>query len=220
MALLDYWPLFRLRITTPRLELRIPDDDDLGALLDVAGNGVHDPDFMPFTTPWTDAASPAFERGALQYWWRCRSELSPSEWDLTFAVAHENRVIGVQSLSSKQFPELRTAETGSWLGLAHQGQGLGKEMRLAVLHFAFEQLQAHAVTSSAFADNATSQSVSLAVGYERNGVQYALQRGQPAEQVRFVMTRDRWTAARPDFPISVTGFEACRSAFEASGTAE
>ena len=34
------------------------------------------------------------------------------------------------------FPTLRAAESGSWLGLAYQGRGFGKEMRAAIVEFA------------------------------------------------------------------------------------
>ena len=49
-----YWPLFDLRVRTPRLELRYPSDDDLVALVDLARMGIHPPETMPFSTPWTD----------------------------------------------------------------------------------------------------------------------------------------------------------------------
>ena len=60
------WPLFDLRLRTPRLVLRSPGDDDLFALLEVARAGVHDADQMPFAVAWTDLAPPAFERSFLQ----------------------------------------------------------------------------------------------------------------------------------------------------------
>lgn len=48
-----HWPLCDLRLRTERLELRLPTDDDLRTLAEVALTGVHDPDEMPFCTPWT-----------------------------------------------------------------------------------------------------------------------------------------------------------------------
>ncbi len=46
-----YWPLFDLEIRTPRVTLRYVDDELARQMVDVAVAGVHDPDFMPFTTP-------------------------------------------------------------------------------------------------------------------------------------------------------------------------
>lgn len=56
-----HWPLYGLRLRTPRLELRLPELELLDDLASVAVDGVHPPADMPFTAPWTDA-SPA-ERG-------------------------------------------------------------------------------------------------------------------------------------------------------------
>lgn len=55
MSLLSYRPLAGLRVRTPRLELRTPDPEDLGALAGLAARGVHDPAVQPFTMAWTDA---------------------------------------------------------------------------------------------------------------------------------------------------------------------
>src|SRR5437588_682625 len=75
MAIETHWPLFALRVRTPRLELRYPDDDDVVALAELGARGVHEPDFMPFTTAWTDAPSPEQERNTLQHYW-----LQPAQW--------------------------------------------------------------------------------------------------------------------------------------------
>ncbi|CAB4586671.1 MAG: hypothetical protein F2534_17845 [Actinobacteria bacterium] len=48
------WPLFDLRVTTPRLELRYVDDDLALELAELATRGVHDPEYMPFVVEWTD----------------------------------------------------------------------------------------------------------------------------------------------------------------------
>ena len=217
MSLDQFWPLFGLRIRTPRLPLRPPTDADAAELLTVAKAGIHDPSTMPFGVPWTDSSSPEFERNGLQYGWRCRADFGPQRWVLGLAVVHEGQLIGVQELSATDFPLVRSAETGSWLGLRHQGLGFGKEMRRAVLHFAFECLEAEAVVSVAFADNPASQRVSLATGYEPNGTQFVERRGSRAEQLRFVITRQRWLAvrepSRSSSEFEVTGFEACRSLF-------
>lgn len=37
----DLWPPFGLTIVTPRLELRLPREEDLAALAEVAARGVH-----------------------------------------------------------------------------------------------------------------------------------------------------------------------------------
>jgi RimJ/RimL family protein N-acetyltransferase len=110
-----YWPLFDLRVRTPRLELRIPDDDDLLALVDLVRHGIHDPASMPFSNPWTDVPSPDLERNALKWYWRQRAEWSKDDWATGFAVVVDGEVVGVQDLFAKDFLKKRVAESGSWI---------------------------------------------------------------------------------------------------------
>jgi hypothetical protein len=57
----DLAPLFALRLRTPRVELRLPTEDELAQLARVAEQGIHPPEEMPFLVPWTDAiGSPSF----------------------------------------------------------------------------------------------------------------------------------------------------------------
>jgi hypothetical protein len=50
--------------------------------------------------------------------------------------------MGVQDLIANDFGTLREVSSGSFIGLKHQGHGIGKEMRAAVLHLAFAGLGA------------------------------------------------------------------------------
>jgi RimJ/RimL family protein N-acetyltransferase len=201
-----YWPFFDLRIRTPRLELRYPDDDDACALAALAALGVHPPELMPFTIPWTRAEPPALERQSLQFLWRCRADLAPEQWTLPLVVVEDGRVVGNQTVSAKDFPVIRTVETGSWVGQAHQGRGIGKEMRAAVLHLAFAGLNAARANSGAFEDNAASIAVSRALGYADDGTDVHNREGASARQLRFRLDRDAW-ARRDD--IAIEGLEAC-----------
>src|SRR5882762_1160727 len=93
------WPFYALRITTPRLELRIPDDEDLVELFEAARAGIHPPGEMPFGVPWTDGIH---EPGALErylsYGWTARGTLTAEKWSLPFAVVTEGRIVGLQEL--------------------------------------------------------------------------------------------------------------------------
>ncbi|HVM30995.1 MAG TPA: GNAT family protein [Candidatus Limnocylindrales bacterium] len=207
-----YWPLFGLRIRTERLELRLPTDPDLFELVAVALAGVHDPAQMPFLEPWTQTPSPGFERGFLQYHWSTRANWRPESWQLELGVWAEGRAAGAQAISAGGFAEHRSVSTGSWLGLPFQGRGYGKEMRSAVLAFAFEHLGAEMVTTSAFTDNAASIAVSRSLGYEETGVEHVETQGQLREAIGFLMTRDLWQAReRP--VVLVEGLEECREFF-------
>ena len=136
-TLTDVWPLFRLSITTERLELRVPCDDDIKALVSVARAGIHDPDQMPFENAWTDRPDDEFDLGFAQYFWAQRARWSADSWELPFAVFLDGEPIGVQQLTAEAFPIARTIGTGSWLAREVQGRGFGAEMRSAVLDLGF-----------------------------------------------------------------------------------
>jgi len=54
VSMVPYWPLFDLRLETSRLVLRPNRDDDFPGLLEPIDVGIHDPEAMPFSQPWTD----------------------------------------------------------------------------------------------------------------------------------------------------------------------
>ncbi len=212
-----FWPLFDLRIRTERLELRLPTDDDLVALARLATQGVHDPSTMPFLKPWTDQPSPLLERGLLQWGWRHRARWQANDWTFATCVSVDGVIVGVQDLMATNFAATRTAKTGSWLGLAHQGRGLGTAMREAILTFAFRDLEASALLSGGFLDNDASLGVSRALGYEETGHSPAHRRGELTEVLDLKLDRATWEA-RSLPKVEVMGFEACRDFFIASPT--
>ncbi|MGZ8763430.1 MAG: GNAT family N-acetyltransferase, partial [Acidimicrobiia bacterium] len=136
------WPFFDLRIRTPRLELRPDWDDGLAQLAEVAAEGIHEPGYMPFKHAWSLVGPDERALSVLQWNWRTRGELTPEKWSLNLLVAVDDRVVGMQAVNAEHFGRLRRVDTGSWLGLAHQGQGIGTEMRAAALHLAFVGLGA------------------------------------------------------------------------------
>src|ERR671912_1883850 len=167
--LVDAWPLFGLRIRSERLVLRLPTDEDILVMIDVARAGIHPPDEMPFGIAWTDVPSPAFERSFVQHHWAGRAGWTPEAWALHLVVELDGESIGAQSMEARDFPRRRTIDTGSWLGRAWQGRGLGAEMRSLVLAFTFEALGARLAETEAFLDNAASNGVSRSVGYAPAG---------------------------------------------------
>ena len=210
-----YWPLFDIRVRTPRLELRPPTDEDLVALVDLIRRGIHEPTMMPFSNPWTDTPSPWLERQALQWNWRQRADWTKEGWGLGFAVVlrdPEPTIVGVQDIFAKNFHLTGVAESGSWLGMEHQGKGIGKEMRAAILHFGFAGLRARWLETFAWEDNASSLGVTERLGYEPNGVEMDLRRNQGQVLRRYRMTRETWEQQRRR-DIRIEGLERCLDMF-------
>ncbi|MER7875154.1 GNAT family protein [Streptomyces solisilvae] len=207
-----YWPLYGLRLRTPRLELRLPDIPRLDELAAAAADGVHDPAEMPFSNPWTDAPPEERGRSSFQHVLRTIAEWRPEQWTLSLAVLHEGTVIGRQDLLATDFAVTREAETGSWLGAAHQGKGLGTEMRAAVAHLAFEGLGARSVTSGAMVENGRSLGVSRRLGYRPDGLSVVAVRGEARTLQRLRLDRAAWEEHRTT-PVEITGLEPCRPLF-------
>jgi len=208
------WPLFGLRIRSERLVLRLPTDDDLVDLIAVARTGIHPPGEMPFGVAWSTALSPAFERGFLQHHWGLRASWTLEAWQLNLMVELDGEPIGSQSVHATQFATMRTVDTGSWLGRAYQGRGYGREMRAAVLAFAFDGLRARIALTEAFLDNAASSGVSRSLGYEENGRGALAPEGVARETQRFRMTEERWRS-RPRPAVAIEGLEPCLAMFGA-----
>jgi RimJ/RimL family protein N-acetyltransferase len=206
--LVDHYPQLGLRLRTPRLELRLPAPEELSALADLAAEGVHDPAEMPFLVPWTDLPPAERARSVVQHHWRRLGGSTPDDWGLPFTVFLDGTVVGTQEMGARHFAITREAHTGSWLGQRYQGQGIGTEMRAAVLQLAFEGLGAQEVTSAAFAHNTSSYRVSGKLGYQPDGVERYVVRGLLAVSRRLRLTRADWETCRT-VPVEIDGLAPC-----------
>jgi RimJ/RimL family protein N-acetyltransferase len=185
-----YWPLFDLEVRTTRLTMRYVDDELAVELAALAAAGIHEPGWMPFGMPWSNATSPDLERNALRFYWGCRAETSPLAWNINFAVIIDDAVVGTSGLMASDFARMRQFETGSWLGRAHQGQGIGKEMRLATLTLGFSGFGAEVATTGAWHDNGPSLGVTRSLGYTESGTRRMLRNDEaPDRMIGFEMTR-------------------------------
>ena len=202
-----HWPIWDLRLRTPRLELRPLHEPDLPALVELIDRGIHDPATMPFLQPFTDEPSPGRERSTYRFVLRCWAEWTPERWILPFGVFADGELVGHQSVEAERFLLRRSFTTGSWLGLAHQGRGYGTEMRVAVLELAFRGLGALRAETSAYEDNAASLGVTRKVGYRPDGWTWQTVRGERRRNLRFALDAQDW-APRSEVLIEGLGPEA------------
>jgi RimJ/RimL family protein N-acetyltransferase len=204
------WPLFDLLVTTPRLSLRYVTDDLAGQLADLAAQGIHDPDTMPFSEPWTDVPPPELQHNTLRYYWRSRAETTVENWALNLATHDRHgHLIGLCTLNAEQFPATRTATTGSWIGQRYQGQGLGREMRHAALHLIFAGLTGETATTRAWHDNTASLRVTRSLPYTHQGAVEEQRRDRADTMLAFAMTRQQWQSVRRN-DIQLAGVEPIR----------
>lgn len=209
----SWWPLSGLRVRSGRIELRLPGPAELDQLADLAAAGIHDPEVMPFFTPWTDAPPDQRARSVMQWHWRQWAAWTPAAWNLEFAVIADGVVVGCQAIAAREFATCREVSTGSWLGRRFQRRGIGSQMRAAALHLAFDGLGALWATSGAFEDNLASLGVSRKLGYRDDGIDIYPRRNSPAVLRRLRLDQATWRA-RPPSPLpQITGLAACRHMF-------
>ena len=201
----SYWPPFALSLTTPRLVLRPIRDEDIPAAVEAALSGVHEPGRNPFSQPWAEFPADQLGPKMAQWYWRCRAEVTPEAWTLLLGVWHDGGFIGCQDVEAKDFATLGTVSTGSWLTRSAQGQGFGKEMRAAVVCYAFDYLKAEVAESEAAAWNEQSLGVSRSLGYELNGITRASW-GDKMQEVQKVRVTPA-TFKRPGWALQVEGHE-------------
>jgi RimJ/RimL family protein N-acetyltransferase len=203
------YPPFDIEVMTPRLTLRGATDALVERLIPVVRDGVVQGDELFFDDPMSFyEPSPIREWRWLQAIWRARARTEPSWWRLGFVVEIDGEPVGMQDLIADDFPTYGSVTTFSWLAPHARGRGVGREMRAAILHLAFAGLGAREATSEAFHDNAASNAVSRALGYEENGTTWATRRGEPSELRRWLLPRARWESA-PRTDIVLSGVDEC-----------
>ena len=212
-SLLDIWPLFGLSITTPRLTLAYPTDETSAELAQVAKRGIHPEGISPFMTDFSLLPPDERARSVVQFQWKGRAEFSVEKWTLPLIVLVDGDVVGVQDAFTSHFALTRAVTTGSWLAADRQGQGIGTEMRRAILHLLFDGLGAEVAHTEAFAHNASSQGVTRKLGYLEDGETIGKRGDGKAERsLRFRMTREQWDQV-PSDDLTIHGLEPCLPLF-------
>jgi RimJ/RimL family protein N-acetyltransferase len=203
------YPPLNVQVHTPRLSLLGATDELLERLVPAVRRGVATAPPWPFDDPMSlYKDSPDREWAWLRAIWTGRGKVSDSFWRLYFVVVADGEPVGMQDLTGTRFSVFGTVGTFSWLGPDVRGRGLGKEMRQAALHLAFEGLGAREAESAAFVDNHASNGVSEALGYTPNGVCWDTRRGDLVETHRWRLTRERWSERRRD-DIELVGVADC-----------
>ncbi len=210
-------PLHELRLKTPRLELRLGSREELVDLGHLAQEGIHPREEMPFEIPWTDrSGEPTFVEDFVAYHEDALRAWKPNDWSLNLLAFLKSRPIGSQSIRSEDFSTRREIDTGSWLGRAYQGQGLGTEMRTAALELAFRELGATAAVSGSVVGNESSKRVSEKLGYAVVGSSTIAPRGEPVIKYDLRIERETWQAP---VQVEIEGAASCLALFGLSESA-
>lgn len=216
--LADAIPLFRLRIRSARLELRLPHPNELPALGAAAASGIHRPEERPFLagpgeTSW--ALLPPDERSKNLIQWNLAAlgRWKPAKWRLELAVFADGEPIGVQAVHAEHYAIIRQVTTGSWLRLDRHGNGLGTEMREAALALMFDHLSGESARTFTYDHNAASNRVSEKLGYQPDGIDIVAKEDGKAHVVRrYRMSKDDWQS-RTRSAVKVDGVADARTWF-------
>lgn len=206
---IDPWPLRGLVVRTPRLELRPARDTDVAELA-VLACGPVEADGSALGEHEHGLHGAELARGLVTQFWRHRADFSATAWQIDFAVIHDQRLIGVQSLTAQHFTVAREVSTSSWLARSAQNQGLGTEMRAAVLDVAFDALEAEQARSTVTAAASASKAVSVKLGYRSDGTDHLVRGGTHlVRRTRLLLTRSAFGQHRPRWRPEITGLEPC-----------
>ena len=138
-------------------------------MIDLAKAGIHPPDEMPFGVAWSTTRT------------QVRARLRRPSLGRPGRVEPRRLGAAPHGLPGRRTDRSAVDPRDAVLGLPHgpqrllarpglSGRGFGKEMRAAVLGFAFDGLGALSAETSAFLDNAASNGVTRSLGYEDNGI--------------------------------------------------
>ena len=145
----------------PTLTLRLPERDDAGALLELAG----DPEVTRWFSwgPYTSIDQPLAYIDGLEAW---RDE--GRQLDLLI-VHREHGPAGITGLNEFSTRDLHCM-VGTWFGRSFWGTGANRESKALIAHLAFEVLGMHRLGSYSNPANVRSTKALLGVGFTQEGV--------------------------------------------------
>jgi ribosomal-protein-alanine N-acetyltransferase len=188
-----------LTLTGDTLRVRIPRDDDAGALFSEASD--------PAVTRWFSWGPYTSEAEARSYLARLAPQRERGE-HLDLVIDHlDAGPIGIIGLSEFARRD-RRAMVGTWLGRAWWGSGANREAKALACHLAFELLGLDRLGAYSNVEHARSQRALERIGFQREGVlrRYHRHDGRALDVVVFGLLRAEWeTGPLAGVPVAVTG---------------
>ncbi len=107
-TIVEIWPPYGVSVTENDLKLTVITDEDIPGLVDLALGGIHEPDRMPFSTPWTAVEPELLPASMVRYYSSVRANFTPEKFELHFAVRIGGELVGTQGLHTSDFAVTRT----------------------------------------------------------------------------------------------------------------
>lgn len=179
-------------IETPRLELRLPRDSDIPALIRFyEENQAH-------LAPWEPLRAPGWNTGEA---WRDQVRYRRAELDAAqgvrffiFSKEEAGRLVGNISLSRIQRFPGHSCNLGYGLAAWAQGRGYATEAVAAVVRFGFDTLRLHRIEAGYMPHNRRSAAVLRRAGFTVEGYarDYLLINGRWEDHVLTALTNPDW----------------------------
>ncbi|MBT3393609.1 MAG: GNAT family N-acetyltransferase [Waddliaceae bacterium] len=117
---------------------------------------------------WTSNIPYPYPKDGAEKWIAKAHREMKSEKSYAFAIAFDDKLIGVISLMNVD-KKNQKAEIGYWLGKKFWGRGFMTEAVAKVLEFGFQTLKLHRIDASLYSGNIASQKVLMKSGFVLEG---------------------------------------------------
>lgn len=186
--------LKKIVITTSRLILRIPTNEEIVALGEVLAEGIQKPGEPFFQDQRLYNKNPEEAEKLLdeivldnlKTW-------EKEDWHIPFAIFYGNNPIGLITMYSKDFLVTRGFGASYWIGLPYQGKGFGTEALQGVLSLGFDGLEAREAYCGAWSDNVASLHIMEKLGFIPNGEYWMVKQGQAVKDKRMKLSKENWS---------------------------
>ena len=155
-------------------------------------------DWLTKWEPKRIAASPDVVEDRSAFSMRCHSRERERQLGsgFGFGVFVAGNFAGEVNLNSVQRGPFQNAYVGYWIDERHAGHGYTPEAVVAVIRYAFEELDLHRIQISIVPRNTASRRVVEKIGVRAEGVaeRYLEINGVWEDHIRFAITSEEWTA--------------------------
>ena len=157
----------KFRLETSRLTLRLPSHSDFRAWSTLRDQS------REFLTPWDPLwAEDALSRKAFtnRVYWAARAEAAGTAVPFFLIRRSDAALVGAITLDNIRRGPAQAGTLGYWMGAPYARQGYMREALLAVVHYAFTDLDLSRLEAGCLPENAASRGVLEKVGFKYEGV--------------------------------------------------
>lgn len=157
----------KIRIETERMTLRLPLHGDFKAWADLRAESAD------FLAPWEPVwAHDHLTRRAFtnRVYWAARAEAQGTALPVLMFRRDDQQLLGAITLDNIRRGPVQAGTLGYWVGAPFARRGYMREAILAMVHYAFVQLDLSRIDAACLPENAASRGVLEKTGFKYEGV--------------------------------------------------